>query len=84
MVQGREQTRRPVSSISMNTQYSMFNCVVCGFPVDPKSANVERLGVVWLKSGSKTVKRVVEELHSYKHEYCNDKGMTDYVQDALF
>jgi len=62
----------------------MFNCVVCGFPIDPKSANAERLGVVWLRSSGKTITRVVEELHSYKHEFCDDKGMTDYVQDPLF
>jgi hypothetical protein len=52
--------------------------------IDPSSNLCERLGVVWLRSSSKTVKRVVEELHSYKHEHCDDKGMTDYVQDALF
>jgi hypothetical protein len=68
----------------MNQSYSHFKCVVCGLPVDPSNNNVERLGVVWLKSNGKTVNRVVEELHSYKHDFCNDKGMTDYVQDALF
>ena len=68
----------------MADSYSLFNCVVCGMPADVSSNLVERLGVVWLRSNTKTVKRVVEELHSYKHEYCDDKGMTEYVQDALF
>lgn len=84
MVQGREQTSHPVSFTPMASGYSLFKCVVCGLPVDPSNNNVERLGVVWLKSNGKTVNRVVEELHSYKHDFCNDKGMTDYVQDALF
>ena len=64
--------------------YSLFKCVVCGLSNDPTSSNSERLGVVWLKSNGRTVNRVVEELHSYKHDFCDDKGMTEYVQDALF
>lgn len=68
----------------MNQMYSLFHCVVCGLPIDPASNSAERLSVVWLRSKAKTVNRVVEELHRYKHDFCDDKGLTDYVQDALF
>lgn len=51
----------------------LFTCTVCGLSLRPGDNTVERKTIVWLKSNGKTVNRVVEELHEYKHEFCNDK-----------
>ena len=59
-------------------------CRVCGLPIDMKSTMVERKAIVWLKSKGTTISRVIEELHDYKHGFCNDKQSVEVIQDALF
>lgn len=51
----------------------LFTCSVCGLSLRPGDSQVERKAIVWLKAKGKTLNRVVEELHEYKHEFCNDK-----------
>ena len=51
----------------------LFTCSICGLSLRPGDNTVERKTIVWLKSNGKTVNRVVEELHEYKHEFCTPK-----------
>lgn len=51
----------------------LFTCIVCGLSLRPGDSTVERKTIVWLKSNGKTVNKVVEELHEYKHEFCTTK-----------
>lgn len=62
----------------------LFICKVCGLPIDLNSTMIERKAIVWLKSKGTTISRVVEELHDYKHNFCNDKESVEVIQDALF
>lgn len=51
----------------------LFTCSICGLSLRPGDNTVERKTIVWLKSNGKTVNKIVEELHEYKHEFCNPK-----------
>ena len=62
----------------------LFHCIVCGLPVRPQDSVSERKAVVWLKSGGASISRVIEELHDYKHTFCNDKDDLNSIQDQLF
>lgn len=51
----------------------LFTCSVCGLSLRPGDNSVERKAVVWLRAKGKTINRVVEELHEYKHEFCDPR-----------
>lgn len=51
----------------------LFTCSVCGLSLRPGDSTVERKAIVWLKAKGKTLNKVVEELHEYKHEFCSPK-----------
>ena len=62
----------------------MYRCKVCGLALRPQDSVSQRLAVVWLKAKGTTISRVVEELHEYKHEFCDDKTIDQPMQPALF
>lgn len=62
----------------------LFICKVCGLPVRPKDNVSERKAIVWLKASGNSISRVIEELHDYKHNFCDDKDDIQAIQDALF
>lgn len=62
----------------------LFNCIVCGLPIRPKDSVSERKAIVWLKASGTSISRVIEELHDYKHNMCNDKEDVSVIQDPLF
>lgn len=62
----------------------MYHCIVCGLALRPSDQTSVRLAIVWLKSKGTTISKVSEELHQYKHEFCNEKNVNAPIQDALF
>jgi len=64
-------------------RHALYTCCVCGLDIDPSGAMSERLVTVWLKSNSKTVTQVEEEMYKYKHQFCKETA-TEFVQDAMF
>jgi len=61
----------------------LYTCCVCGLDIDPAGALSERLVTAWLKSNSKTISSVEDELYKYKHQFCKEKA-SEFVQDAMF
>lgn len=60
----------------------LYKCVVCDYPIDPKSNTVIRQATVWLKGTSRTVHEVVSETYQYRHLVCTSKK--DLEQLELF
>ena len=52
---------------------ALYTCAVCGLPLRPTDSGVSRKAIVWLKSKGTTISRVIEELHEYRHEVCDDR-----------
>jgi hypothetical protein len=63
---------------------SMYRCIVCDLPIRPQDSTTCRLAVVWLKAKGTTISRVHEELHSYKHEFCDERKLDEAMQPSLF
>lgn len=68
-----------------NGMPAMYRCIVCDLPIRPQDSVSCRLAVVWLKAKGTSISRVVEELHDYKHETCDDRKLADQgFQPPLF
>ena len=64
---------------------AMYRCIVCDLPIRPQDMTSERLAVVWLKSKGTSISRVAEEMHQYKHQFCDDRNLRqEGFQPPLF
>lgn len=68
----------------MRRMPALYLCKVCGLQLRPADATSVRLAKVWLKSKGTSISRVVEELHEYRHEFCDDRNLGSDIQDPLF
>ncbi len=62
---------------------SQYHCVVCGLPVHIDGVVSRRLATVWLKGKTHIVDKIEDELHQYRHEFCEAKDI-EFIQPALF
>jgi hypothetical protein len=67
-----------------NGNPAMYRCFVCGMGLRPSDSTVSRLALCWLKSNTKTVERVSEEMYTYRHNFCKPEDANIDIQLPLF
>lgn len=62
---------------------SQYHCCICGLPITVDGVVSRRLVVVWLKGKSNVVDMIEDELHKYRHEFCEPEEV-EFIQPRLF